>query len=144
MDSVLQGIPNTCAYLDDILVTGKSEAEHLRTLDAVLQRLADAGVRLKRQKCEFMLPKIEYLGHLITADGLEPTAEKIRAIQDAPMPRDVQQLRAFLGLLNYYGKFLLNMPMQMYSAGCPCPKALHKYHCLAIPYVCWKIYRPFR
>ena len=108
MDSILQGLPNTCAYLDDILVTGKSEAEHLRTLDAALERLENAGIRLKREKCEFMLPKIEYLGHLVTAEGLKPTAEKVRAIQEAPTPRNVQQLRSFLGLINYYRKFLPN------------------------------------
>ena len=105
IDSILQGIPNTCAYLDDIIVTGKSETEHLDTLNTVLERLEKVGIRLKRQKCEFLLPQIEYFGHLITAEGLKPTAEKIRAILDAPTPRDVQQLRAFLGVLNYYGKF---------------------------------------
>ena len=61
---------------------------------------------MKRRKCAFMLPSVEYLGHKITAEGLQPTDEKIRAIRDAPAPRNVSQLKSFLGLVNYYGKFL--------------------------------------
>ena len=96
-------------YLDDILITGRTEADHLRNLDAVLTRLEEAGMRLKRKKCSFMLPAVEYLGHNISAEGLRPTNEKIRAITEAPVPEDTTQLRAFLGLLNYYGKFLKNL-----------------------------------
>ena len=93
-------------YIDDILVAGESESEHLETLDEVLRRLKEAGLRLKQKKCAFMLPSVEYLGHQISADGLRPTEEKIRAIAEAPAPRNVAQLRSFLGLVNYYGKFL--------------------------------------
>lgn len=56
-----------------------------------------------------MLESVEYLGHNISAEGLRPTKEKVRAITDAPPPKDVSQLRAFLGLINYYGKFLPNL-----------------------------------
>ena len=104
--SILQGIPNVCMYLNDILVTGKTTAEHLRTLEEVLERLESAGVKLKRGKCSFLLLSVEYLGHHISAEGLRPTKEKVRAIADAPAPQDVSQLRSFLGLVNYYGKFL--------------------------------------
>ena len=93
-------------YIDDILVTGKSEEEHLQTVDEVLSRLEAAGLRLKRDKCTFMLPSVEYLGHTISAEGLQPTTEKVRAIVDAPAPQIVSQLRSFLGWVNYYGKFL--------------------------------------
>ena len=96
-------------YIDDILVTGKSEEEHLQTVDEVLSRLEAAGLRLKRDKCTFMLPSVEYLGHTILAEGLQPTTEKVRAIVDAPAPQNVSQLRSFLGLVNYYGKFLPNL-----------------------------------
>ena len=70
METVLQGLPHVCVYLDDILVTGKTEAEHLCNLESVLRRLQAAGFRLKRQKCAFLLPQVEYLGHQITAEGL--------------------------------------------------------------------------
>ena len=106
IESILQGIPNVCVYLDDILVTGKTTAEHLRTLEDVLKKLESAGVKLKRGKCSFLLPSVEYLGHHISAEGLRPTKEKVRAIADAPAPQNVSQLRSFLGLVNYYGKFL--------------------------------------
>ncbi len=93
-------------YIDDILVSGKSEEEHLRRLELVLQRLEEAGLRLKRGKCSFVMPSVEYLGHRIDSEGLHPTDEKVRAIKDAPAPRNITELRSFLGLINYYGKFL--------------------------------------
>ena len=106
MEGLLQGIEHVTVYIDDILVTGRTEEEHLQNLEEVISRLEKAGIRLKKSKCAFMLPSIEYLGHTISAEGLHPTSEKIKAIQDAPTPRDVSQLRSFLGLLNYYSKFL--------------------------------------
>ena len=106
MEGLLQGIPNVSVYLDDILITGKSDEEHLKTVEEVLVQLEKAGLRLKRSKCKFMLPSIEYLGHIISASGLQPTKEKVRAIAEAPAPHNVSQLKSFLGLLNYYAKFL--------------------------------------
>ena len=72
--------------------TGKTAAEHIKNLGEVLRRLENAGLRLKRHKCAFMLPSVEYLGHKISA-GLQPTEEKVRAIKDAPAPRDISQLK---------------------------------------------------
>ena len=65
MENVLQGIPHPSVYLDDILVTGRTEEEHITNLDTVLERLEGAGLRLKKEKCQFMLPEVEYLGHKI-------------------------------------------------------------------------------
>ena len=98
-----------CIYLDDILVTGESETAHLNNLAVVLERLEAAGTRLKREKCSFMIPEVEYLGHSIFAKGIQPVSTKVQAIRDAPRPQDVSQLRSFLGMLNYYGKFLPNL-----------------------------------
>ena len=109
MENLLQGIPRVSIYLDDILITGTSEADHLSTLNKVLTRLEAAGLHLKQNKCAFLLPSVEYLGHKITADGLQPTEEKVRAIKEAPPPTNVSQLRSFLGLVNYYSKFLPNL-----------------------------------
>ena len=106
IEGILRGILHVCVYIDDILVTGKSEEEHLQTVDEVLLRLEAAGPRLKWDKCTFMLPSVEYLGHTLSAEGLQPTMEKVRAIVEAPTPQNVSQLRSFLGLVNYYGKFL--------------------------------------
>ena len=92
-------------YLDDILVTGKTETEHIWNLEEVLNCLEKAGLRLKKQKCSFMLPSVDYLGHTISSEVLQPTREKIRAITDAPTPTNLAQVRSFLGLVNYYGNF---------------------------------------
>lgn len=115
MENILQGISQVCVYIDDILVTGDSEENHLKTLEEVLKRLEAAGVRLKEEKCAFLLPEVEYLGHKISRKGLQPTQEKVRAIIDAPPPKDISQLKSFLGMLNYYGKFLPNISTKLAS-----------------------------
>ena len=66
-------------------------------------------MRLKREKCQFSLQKIEYLGHVISSKGLESAASKVTIIVDAPSPRNMPQLKSLLGLVNYYGKFLPNL-----------------------------------
>ena len=109
MDNLLQGLEHVVVYIDHILITGHTEQEHLRTLNKVLQILEDAGMRLKKEKCVFMVPSVEYLGHSISKEGLQPTAEKVRAITEAPQPTNVSELKAFLGLVNYYGKFMQNL-----------------------------------
>ena len=93
-------------YSDDILVTGRDEDEHLRHLEEVLKRLKEAGLTVKREKCQFMARSIEYLGHRIDAEGLHPTAEKVEAMKRSPCPRNVTELKSFLGIINYYGKFV--------------------------------------
>lgn len=109
MESLLSGIPKVMVYLDDILVSGTSEENHLENLHLVLNRLEKAGLRLKKEKCEFMVPNITYLGHKIDSEGLHPTPAKVEAILKAAVPKDVTELKAFLGLLNYYGKFIPNL-----------------------------------
>ncbi len=109
MESILQGLPQVCVYIDDILLTGPSDAAHLETLDKVLCRLKDAGVYLKREKCRFMLPSVEYLGHRISSEGLQPTEAKIKALKQAPVLCNISQLKSFLGLVNYYSKFAPNL-----------------------------------
>ena len=106
METLLRDIPHACVYIDDVLVSGESEAEHLQILEVVLTRLQQAGFRLKLSKCAFMLPSLEYLGHVISKDGIQPTETKKRAIVDAPTPKNVTELRSFLGMLTYYSKFL--------------------------------------
>ena len=80
MDSVLQGLPHVICYIDDILVTGTSDDDHLKNLSTVLERLQKHGFRMKRDKCEFLQPAVEYLGHKIDAEGLHALPGKIEAI----------------------------------------------------------------
>ena len=106
IESILRGIPHVSVYIDDILVTGSKEAENLQTLDRVLTKLYAAGVRLRQDKCAFMFKQVDYLGHSISAEGLKPSEDKVKAISKAPVPTNLTQLRSFLGMVNYYGKFL--------------------------------------
>lgn len=106
MDQILQGLDHVTCFLDDILITAGSEKEHLKKLDEVLSRLEKYGVRVKRAKCKFMESRVEYLGHIVDSEGLHPTDEKVEALVRAPSPTNVSELRSFLGLLNYYGRFL--------------------------------------
>ena len=89
-------------------MTGRTDKQHLRTLEIVLERLHRYGLRLKRGKCSFMQPSVQYLGYVIDKEGLHTTTEKEQAILNSPIPKDVQQLRSFLGLVNY-GKFIPNL-----------------------------------
>ena len=109
MDTVLQGIPRVACYIDDILVSGSDKGQHLTTLKEVFRRLEEHGFRLKQAKCEFLMSSVEYLGHLIDQDGIRPLPNKVAAIINAPSPTNIQELRSFLGLLNYYGKFIPNL-----------------------------------
>lgn len=109
MENVLQGIPNVIVYIDDILLTGANEEEHLKTLSLVLDRLEKAGFRARRSKCQFMVQLVSYLGHLIDQFGLHPLQEKVKAVKEAPSPKNVSELKSYLGLLTYYSKFLPNM-----------------------------------
>ncbi|XP_031422660.1 uncharacterized protein K02A2.6-like [Clupea harengus] len=121
MDQVLSGLSGVQCYLDDILVTGKTEEEHLRNLEATLQRLKEYGLRVRKAKCEFFKSSVEYLGHVIDAQGLHKAPSKVRAITGAPAPQNVSQLRSYLGLLNYYGKFIPNLASML--------KPLHQLLC---------------
>ena len=87
-------------------MTGATDEEHLANLT---HRLQSAGMRLKREKCAFLLKSVSYLGHVISSEGLHTAEDKVVAIVDAPDLRNLTQLRSFLGMVNYYGKFLHNL-----------------------------------
>ena len=122
MESLLQGIDGVEVYIDDILISGSTEEEHLKALEEVLRRLEKAGLRVKLKKCMFMRPSVEYLGHKIDANGLHPLQDKVHAIKEAPTPQSVQELRSYLGLLTYYNKFLPNLSTTLH----PLHKLLQK------------------
>ena len=109
MDQILQGIPGVICYIDDILVIGSTVEEHLQRLEEVFKRLKHHGLRAKRNKCMFCQSSVEYLGHRVDSEGLHALPSKVTAILQAPEPQNVQQLRSFLGLLNYYSKFVPNL-----------------------------------
>ena len=109
MENVLQGLTHTVVYLHDILITGKDDATHLKNLKEVLSRLEKAGLKLRKDKCS----SVTYLRHKIDSEGVHPTQDKVKAIQEAPAPENVNELKAYLGLLNYYHKFLPNLSSEI-------------------------------
>lgn len=109
MDQMLAGINGAVAYLDDIIITGKDEAEHRSNLFAALERIKEYGFTLNINKCHFSLPQIKYLGAIIDAHGRRPDPAKIDAINRMPPPTDIATLRSFLGGLSYYGAYIKNM-----------------------------------
>ena len=106
MEQLLKDVPGTFLYLDDILVTGAGEVEHDECLRKVLSTLQSAGLKLSIKKCAIGVPSVTYLGYCIDSKGIHPTQDKVKAIADAPAPTNVTQLKSFLGLLNFYRRFL--------------------------------------
>ncbi|XP_037512230.1 uncharacterized protein K02A2.6-like [Rhipicephalus sanguineus] len=109
MDNLFRGMKHVAVYLDDILVTGIDDGDHMQNLHNVLARLQDAGLKLKREKCVFMVPSVEYLGHVISQAGLTPAPRKVEAVLKAPKPRNKKELQSYLGLINFYRRFLPNL-----------------------------------
>ena len=109
METLLQGVDGVSVYLDDILVAGCTLDEHLNRLADVLQCLENFWMRLNKQKYFFLRSSIEYLGHVVDAEGIHLTEEKVKAIKEAAAPTNVTQLRSFLELVNFYNKFLPNL-----------------------------------
>lgn len=108
IEGVLSGIDGVLCLLDDILITGTDKKEHMQRLITVLQRLQDAGLTLRKDKCSFFQNEVCYLGYIITKEGLKKSPEKIKAMVGAPVPTNVTQLQSFLGLINYYRNFVPN------------------------------------
>ncbi|XP_068149427.1 uncharacterized protein [Drosophila tropicalis] len=106
IERILQNVSGVLPYFDDIIVMGKSEEELAVRLNEVLSRFDKAGLRLRRDKCQFGVPSVEFLGFKIDALGIRPCASKVEAIKCAPAPKDKKQLQAFLGLINFYHAFL--------------------------------------
>uniref|UniRef100_A0A914XL16 RNA-directed DNA polymerase n=1 Tax=Plectus sambesii TaxID=2011161 RepID=A0A914XL16_9BILA len=106
MDQLLADVPYCAAYLDHILISGRTEEEHIATLDKVLGRLQDAGFKCNREKCSFFKNEVKYLGHIISAEGKRPDAGKTSAILKMPAPTSADEVSSFLGKINFYSRFL--------------------------------------
>lgn len=108
MCKILNNIDNIIVYQDDLLILSRTVSEHYRTLHKVLSTLKEAGIKLNIKKCAFFSSSVTYLGHVFDRDGVHPNPEKVKAIVEAPAPCDVKQLQAFLGLCNFYSRFIPN------------------------------------
>ena len=110
MECILAGLnmEQCLIYIDDIIIFGSSVDEHLQRLDNVLGRIRAAGLKLQTKKCCFVQEQVRYLGHIVSANGIQPDKSKIQAVSAYPVPQDTKQLRQFLGLTNYYRRFVEN------------------------------------
>ena len=106
MNKVLNGLKFAMMYLDDIIIFSKNESQHLEHLETVFSYLREAGLKMKWSKCHFFKSEIHYLGHLISPEGISPLPNKLDCIQHMPVPKNVKEIKQFLGLTGYYRKFV--------------------------------------
>ena len=108
MNQLTSDLPGVAVYLDDILVSGANAEDHLKNLRNLLKRLDEHNLRCRLEKCQFAQPTVEYLGHKLTAHGLEKGV-KADAVAQMPAPKDESGLKSFLGSVQFYHKFLPNL-----------------------------------
>ena len=106
VNKVLIGLPFVFGYLDDVLIYSPDIETHLKHIRLVFERLRKADLRLKKEKCNFLKVHIQYLGHIISGDGIEPVPEKLESIEKMPAPTTPKEIKQFLGLTGYYRKFV--------------------------------------
>ena len=106
MDSIFQGIDFVFVYLDDILVASASESQHMEHLRCVFDLLVSNGLVVNKSKCLFGVGELEYLGHLVTSEGIRPLTGRIDVIHQYPRPQTRSKLQRLLGMINYYHRFL--------------------------------------
>ena len=106
INKVLAGLDFTFGYLDDILIYSPDVPTHLVHMRQLFQRLREADLKLNREKCNFFKSHIQYLGHLISGEGIKPLPEKLESIQEMPPPTTPKEVKQFLGLIGYYRKFV--------------------------------------
>ena len=108
---ILKGLDPLIAatYLDDCLIFSASHEQHVKDVESVITRLASRGLRLNPKKCDFAVEECQFLGHVLTPQGVKPQQRLLDKIQDFPRPTNVRGVRRFLGLIQYYAAFIPNM-----------------------------------
>lgn len=100
--------PKVFVYLDDIIIATHDFDEHLKMLEIVADRLSKANLTINIEKSKFCVPKLQYLGYVLDADGIHTDSEKIKAIVDYPVPKTIKEVRRFLGICGWYRRFIVN------------------------------------
>jgi hypothetical protein len=110
MDAMLVGLRDVevLVYLDDLLIFSETIEEHVRRMRLVFDRVREANFKLNIAKCTFAVPEIVYLGHVVNENGVSPDPSKVSAIKNFPKPRNVKDIRSFLGFSGYYRSFIQN------------------------------------
>ena len=109
IDKMLDGLSQTGGILDDLIVTGENDEQHARNLYKTLKKFEESGAKFKKSKCVIMQPQIEYFAFVLDRHGIHPSPAKVQAILDVRNPQSRSELQSFLGLVNYYRKFIPNM-----------------------------------
>ena len=108
IDEVLRGFDYVYTYIDDLLIASSSPEEHLQHLHLVLERLDKHGIRINVNKSHFGVPELDILGYHLDATGIRPIQEKVQVVREFPRPNTQRQPRKFLGLVNFYHRFIPN------------------------------------
>ncbi len=101
-----QSLQSVLLYLDDVIVFSSSMEQHLQRLEMVLSRLQLKGLKAKLSKCHFFEKEVQYLGHCVSREGVATDPDKISAVENWRVPRDVTEVRSFLGFCSYYHHFV--------------------------------------
>jgi len=107
-ENIVRDLPYAYCYLDDLLIASPDEKSHEQHVRIVLQRLQQHGVTINANKSVFGQSELEFLGHMVSASGIHPIPKKIKTLSSYPLPADVESLRKFLGILNFYHRFIPN------------------------------------
>ncbi len=124
MTTMLEGLDGVQCTADDILVWGEDASQRNQRLRAVLDRCRERNLKLNREKCKTQRTQLTYVGHFLTADGLQPDPEKVRAVQQMPEPVDKSGVMRFMGMVQYLTKFIPNLSETVH----PCEALLKVRH----------------
>ena len=93
-------------YLDNVIVFSRTYEEHLRRLEAVFEKLKEAGLKLGPSKCKFICKEIKYLGHMISSKGIGVDPDKLECVRNWPVPKTVKEVQSFVGFVSFYRRFI--------------------------------------
>ena len=112
MNKVVAGLPNVFAYLEDIIVMSQTKEQHAQLLDKLFERLKVHGLVVNETKCVFCVSSLIFLGHKVSEDGMAPSEEKVQTITEFQQPSTVKKLRRYLGMYQYYAKFVKHLSLR--------------------------------
>ena len=115
IDQILREFHFCYAYINDVLIANTSQDEHVQHLQMILERLQQYGVVINPAKCKLGVTSLQFLGHQLDKDGIQPLKEKVIAVQNFPLPDTRKKLREFLGLVNFYHRFVKNCARISYN-----------------------------
>ena len=124
MNEVVSGLPQVYCYLDDLIIMSQSYEEHVQLLRQVFSRLCKHGLVVKESKCFFAVHSLSFLGYQVSPEGLAPLPSKVSAIKNYQLPRTKRQLKAYLGMYQFYARFVkgyaeLLQPLHDFATQCP-------------------------